>query len=498
MGIVIKQSFWNSIWSYVGIAIGFINTLVLRPLYFSEDEIGIIGTVTNNALMMAPFVALGMPNTFIRFFAKLREDSKLESKVLSLQFAIILAANLIVLVIVFISLDSIKALYIEESPEYNQYIFTSLLIMILFSLFMQMHAFSRSKLNATIPSFLKETFLRFGNIILILLFSWEVISFSEMVNYLVVSYLMASLILAFYIVKAQHIKLTFDFLSVPSHWKKQLFELGSFNFVMSGCTSIYSNVGTAMIPMILGPGPAGIYLIASYIGLIVEMPKRAILQIIVPILGKEFNDNNFKEIDSLYKKVSINLGVIGFLVLIGVLTSLGDLFLIIPNGKIYQTGIYVTIGVATAKIIDMLFSFNSEFLYYTKFYRYNMILFVIISALIIILNYLLLPMMGIEGAAVAFFISTLLFNICKFIFIKIKFKISPFTKKHIPLTIYALLTFLIFWYLPISDNPIFNIIVRSIGISVVFIALVYISVISEDINRIIKTNVKKYLKITLP
>lgn len=498
MGIVIKQSFWNSIWSYLGVGIGFINTLILRPAYFTDSEIGILNVVTNNALMLAPFVALGMPNTYMRIFPELRSQPQLESKIISLQFVLILIANLVFSVAVFLSLDWIKSLYITESPEYNQYIYVSLLIMILFSFFMQMHAFSRSKLNVIIPAFLKEAFLRVGNVVLILLFAWQYIDFTELVYWLILSYFLASFILAIYVVKEQKIKFSTDIFSIPKEWRQKLVQYGSFNVIMAGCNSIYANVGSAMIPAMLGAAANGVFSICLYIAIIIEMPKRSMLQIITPILGQEFQNNNLKEVENLYKKASLNLGIIGFLFLIGVICNLNDLFTLIPNGQTYSAGFYVVVWIAVAKIIDMLFSFNSELLYYTRYYKYNLYFFIAISAIIITLNAYMIPNLGIDGAAISFVISTILFNGIKFIFIKIKFGMVPFTIKHIPLLIFSLLTFSIFWFLPISNYAIFNIIVRSIAITIVFISLVYMAEISTDINRLIKTNFKKYLKINLP
>jgi O-antigen/teichoic acid export membrane protein len=383
MGIVIRQSFWNSVWSYLGVGIGFINTLILRPAFFTESEIGIVSVVTSNALMLAPFLTLGMPNTYMRVFPELREQPQLESKILSLQFVLILIANLIFSVIVFFTIDWIKAIYIDESPEYNQYIFVSLLIMILFSLFMQMHAFSRSKLNVIIPAFLKEAFLRLGNVVLILLFMWKYITFSEMIYYLILSYFVACVILAIYIFKEQKIRLSADIFSIPREWLQKLYKYGSFNLMMAGCNSIYANIGSAMIPAILGAAANGVFSICLYIGIIIEMPKRSMLQIITPILGKEFQNNNLKEVDNLYKKASLSLGVIGLLFFIGVVCNLRDLFSLIPNGETYSTGFYVVVWIALAKIIDMLFSFNSELIYYTKYYKYNLYFFLTISVIII-------------------------------------------------------------------------------------------------------------------
>jgi hypothetical protein len=41
MGVIQKQGIANTIVSYTGIAIGFINILILQPLMLSPDEIGL-------------------------------------------------------------------------------------------------------------------------------------------------------------------------------------------------------------------------------------------------------------------------------------------------------------------------------------------------------------------------------------------------------------------------------------------------------------------------
>jgi O-antigen/teichoic acid export membrane protein len=497
MGIVIKQSFWSTFWAYFGVIIGFVNTLILRPAFFTEAEIGITTLVLNNALMIAPFVTLGMPLTFLRYFPELRDDEAIERKVLSLQFGIIILSNLIFCFFVFLLSDWIEQIYIEKSPEYNQYIAASLLIMVFFSLFMQLHSFSRSRLQVIIPDFLKEVFLRLGNIILILLFSWKMISFYEFIYGLGISYGSATLILVFYILKNQKISLTWNILHIPSEWKRKLLNFGSHNLLLAGSGSIYSNVGYSMIPAMVGAAENGVFVVCWYIGMIVEMPRRSLSLILSPIIGQEFKINNFAEIDNLYKKASINLSVVGVLFTIGILSNLNDLFSIIPNGKSYATGFYVVALAALAKVIDMAFSLNSDIINYSKFYKYNLYFFIFTCIITVALNYLLLPVMGISGVALSFLIATLLFNISKLIFIKAKFNMIPFTKAHLSLLLIASILFSFFWYVPLTPSPLINIPLKSILISVIYLYLIYKFRISEDIYQLINSLLKKYLNINV-
>lgn len=51
MGVVRKQGFYNSLFVYLSMFIGYINLLILMPSYFSEVQIG----MTRSILAMAVF-----------------------------------------------------------------------------------------------------------------------------------------------------------------------------------------------------------------------------------------------------------------------------------------------------------------------------------------------------------------------------------------------------------------------------------------------------------
>ncbi len=494
MGIVIKQSFWSSIWAYAGVAIGFLNTLILKPAFFSEAEIGIVSSITSIGLMVAPFATLGMPFTYLRYFAELGDNPKLEKKILGLQFALILLTNFAFIGGVYFAIDFIKSLFLENSPEYNEYIIVSVFVVIAISFYTQLQVFSRSRMKIIVPEFLKDVFLRAGNVILILLYSWNLISFHTAMFLLIASYTIALVVLLIYVISKLDLRIDLSFFNIPSEWKWKLFNFGSYNLLLAGSNSIYANLGYAMIPAILGMEANGIYTTCLYIGLIIEMPRRSFLQIITPFVAKAFKEDNMQEVSKLYKKASINLGIVGFLFMIGIMCNLDDLFSLIPKGESFRSGTFIVAGIAVAKMIDMLFSFNSEVLNYSVWYKWNLYLFIATSLITIGLNYTLLPIFGINGAAIAYISATVFFNVAKHIFILKRFNMNPFTHKHWALFLHTTLIFLLFWFLPLTHFAILNIIVRSILIGLSFISLIYFTKVSDDLVNLIDSLVLKYLK----
>ncbi|HRG60054.1 MAG TPA: polysaccharide biosynthesis protein, partial [Bacteroidia bacterium] len=60
MGIIQKQGIQNTIISYIGIIIGFVNVLILQPIMLSADEIGLTRILFSIATLFATIFPLGL------------------------------------------------------------------------------------------------------------------------------------------------------------------------------------------------------------------------------------------------------------------------------------------------------------------------------------------------------------------------------------------------------------------------------------------------------
>lgn len=70
MGIVIRQSIKTTIVTYIGFAIGYVNTLFLFPLVLSKEQIGLTRLLISVSFLFATFASLGagnIPNKFSIF-----------------------------------------------------------------------------------------------------------------------------------------------------------------------------------------------------------------------------------------------------------------------------------------------------------------------------------------------------------------------------------------------------------------------------------------------
>ena len=74
MGIIKRQSFKATIVSYIGVALGYLNIILILPKYLSTTQIGLIRVMTDAATLFAAFASLGMINASQRFFPRFADN----------------------------------------------------------------------------------------------------------------------------------------------------------------------------------------------------------------------------------------------------------------------------------------------------------------------------------------------------------------------------------------------------------------------------------------
>jgi O-antigen/teichoic acid export membrane protein len=216
---------------------------------------------------------------------------------------------------------------------------------------------------------------------------------------------------------------------------------------------------------------------------VIDMPSQAISKIASPIISKSWTEENPGEISSIYKKSSIVNQIVGSFIFLGIWVNLEHLFGISskPEAFIGASSIFLVLG--TAKLFDGILGVNSQIIAYSQAYKYNLYFLVFLALISVVTNFLLIPVYGILGAAIATFISLVAFNIIKLIFLKLKYGMQPFSKSTIIVFLLFLATALISMIIPVINNHFFAIIIKSSLILFLFVPGIYFLKVSDDINH---------------
>ncbi|MFW5762211.1 MAG: lipopolysaccharide biosynthesis protein, partial [Cyclobacteriaceae bacterium] len=234
----------------------------------------------------------------------------------------------------------------------------------------------------------------------------------------------------------------------------------------------------------LGMEYVGVFTITFFMGNIIDIPRRIVSQVASPIIAKNWATDNVSEIDIVYKKSALNLLIFGTLLFLGIWLNVDFIFNVIPNANIYVQGKYVILFISLAKLVDMSFGPSTEIINYSRYFKFNLFLSIILSGLLIISNLIFIPIFGINGAAFATLMSMIIFNLVKYIFLRKKYSLSPFTREYLIVIVITLLTLLILQFVHFS-NIWLEMLFKSIFILIIHTGSIYFLRISEEVNNIV-------------
>lgn len=239
----------------------------------------------------------------------------------------------------------------------------------------------------------------------------------------------------------------------------------------------------------------GIYTIAFFIATVIELPKRIVHQLAFPIMSKNVSENKQDELNDMYKQTGINMAIIGLFLFLIIWYNIDELFLIIPNGDIYQAGKWAVFFVGIAKVLDVVFGTTDLMINATKHFKWNGFLIPILIVITFVTNYFFISAYGIVGAALATSITIFIYSILKHILVVARLKMNLLSLKHIPIAFTALVVIGVFYIKPaFTTNNFIEIAINSLIITIIFVGGNYLFKSSKEMNELINNLYAKLLK----
>ncbi len=497
MGIIIRQGIKHSIVRYSAIFLGLLSTLFIYPLVL--DEIGLIRTIQSIALVMAPIAHLGANVAALRFFPKFNTDSLNAAGFFSRLNRTTLYGSVIVSLLYLVFQDNILEIYQVENHEYSG-VFILIPIFITLIAYSQLYeTYTANYMRIAIPAALGELSLKIILPAIMLFYLGNYINIQESIYLLLFTYLLLDISLLVYL-KAQ-VKGPL-FARIPKltvELRNEIRSFSAYNLFTSLSILISIRIDIIMLSAMTNFTVTGIYSINMLIGEVIDAPRQAFIKIVNPIISQAYKDDDLQKVQELYQNTSKHMFLASLLLFVGIISSIDDLYTIMPNGEVVATGKNVIYLLGATKLIDGAFGINSIVLQHSKWYRFLLYAVCFLASVNIINNYLLIPEYQMIGAATATLISGLGFNILKFIRIKQKLGFQPFTYKIPLIFIIGVIAFCSGLLIPVgvADNAwmaVLTILLRSGLVAGVFLCIATGLKISPELNGLIRTFISKYLK----
>ena len=482
MGIVFKQTSWNIVTITVAILIGGINTLYFYPEFLREQYYGLVVFLLATSNLLQPLMSFGAQHTIIKFFSSfknIKEKDEFLSSIIFLPLFFILPVCF--LVVQFH--DLIAEFLSVKNPIIKSYVWVIFLVSFATSYFEVFYAWSRVQFKSIFGNILKEIYPRIAVFILLFLVSIDILTKENFVWWLTGLYYIRLIIMIIYSLFLYTPKFS---VKIPNNFKEIL--LYSIYILLAGsAASFLIDIDKYMIPQKQAISQTAYYAVAVFIATVVEIPGRAMFQIINPLVAKALNEENFVELKNLYKQSSENLLIVCGLFFLLINLNI-DSFYMLLNNQEYSDASLVVLIISSAKLIQMSFGCGPAILATSKFYKITLPFSIAMAVSVYFLNDYLIDLYGINGAAISTFIVLLIFTVLKIIYIRYKVKLQPFNFNSIKIFTSILLIYFFNSYINLELSPLIEIIIRSIIILMTYVIIIYFFGLSKKMKDLLNTN----------
>jgi O-antigen/teichoic acid export membrane protein len=441
MGVIQKQGIQNTIISYLGIIIGFVNVLILQPTMLSPDELGLTRILYSTATLLGTVFPLGLNGVTIKFLPQFRNAETGNRGFLGFLLLASFIFSIIMFVILFLFKDIIIEKYATNSALFVEYIYYILPLTLAVGFISIINVYFFAQFKTTIPSFLNEIYIRLLLIVIVSLYFIKIIPFEWFMRFYLLIFISQLTILVLLIFKNEMKSFLIDWTVFN---KKKIKELLSFSLTMALATiaSIaLRNIDILIIGIYLPLSNIAIYTIAVTIAGIVEAPSNALGKIADSKISNAFASNNLSEISEIYSKSTRILMVIGFVLFTLITANITELLSFLPQN--YRDGENVIIIVSLSALFNMMTGINSSIIFYSNKHKQGTVLLVFLIISSIILNIVLIPKYGIIGAAIATSLNLFLYNLVKLLMIYYYFKLQPFGNYVWKIVVVSLVSFIL-------------------------------------------------------
>lgn len=473
MGIVLKQSFKNTVSTYLGFVIGGINTLFLFTNFLTDEYYGLVSYLLSTANVIMPLMAFGISNTLVKFYPTFKTKANLDS-FLTLMLFLPLVIIIPVGIIGVVFYDVIGDWLASENPiakNYVWYIYIAAASMAYFEVF---YAWSKAQMQTVVGNFLKEVFHRFATMLLLIAVYFNLLSVEGFIQAMIVLFIVRMILMKIYAFKLKWPTISLK----PLDNKISILKYSSIILIAGSIATMILDIDKVMLGKMVPLEYVAFYTVAIYTATVIAVPQRAMHQVLLPLTANMLAKKDKVGLQDIYVKSSLNLMVVGGLIFLLIILNINQLYYLMQPG--YEQGISVVLIIGAAKLYDNFLGNNNAILFNSDYYRMVLVFGVMLVCLTVVLNLIFIPLYGITGSAIATFLAITLYNTIKLFFVNRKLKLSLYSPKTLWTVLIIILMSATFYFWEFPFHPIVNIALKSGLITLIYVALILKLNISEE------------------
>ena len=404
MGVIAKQSIRSTIVTYLGIAVGIITTFFVLTRFLTTEEIGLARVLIDAATLFIGLAQLGTNASIIRFYPYFKEKDSEEDHGFFFWALVVPFIGFVLFALLYWACRvPLGNWFGDKSPLFVEYYYFVLPL----AFFMLYQTICESTCNVlmhiVVPRAVRELIVRVGLLAIYLLYAFRIISIDGLVIGICINYAVAALINLCYFLSLKKIRLKPDWQYLKENRgliRKYLVYTGFL--ILSAITTVLApTLSSFFVTAKMGLDSTGIFAIATYMAVMVSVPNRSVSAIAAPQLSRAIKEQNSEECSFLIRQVTRNMLLIGGFILLAIWVNIDLIFHILPNGATFATAKNVVLILGVSQLVLATFTICLTALNYSRFFAFSLLLSLVLTISAIMLNNYLVPLYGMEGAALS-------------------------------------------------------------------------------------------------
>jgi O-antigen/teichoic acid export membrane protein len=473
MGMIKRQGILNTLVSYTGIGIGFINAALLFPNFLSPEELGLTRIFVQAIMMLVQFSTLGLNNSIVRFFPFYRDPKLNNNKFLWLISGLAIVGILGSIVLLLLGKPLIISIYQDKSPLLVSYFYLIIPLGISYHFFNVFAAWSKAVYRTVLPNIMQEVVLRLLHTASILLLYLDIVDFHQFMLLFVGSYAISWLLLMLVLAILGELRYFPVLGNIRIKSLRFILKFGFYSMFSGITNTLTLTFDSLMLGAIIGLRDVGIYTTAVYFTSIMMVSAKTFYRVTAPVVADYWKEDKKVGLNRLYKNVSLINTLAGGFLFVLIWANLDELFSFMPEA--YLAGKWVFFFYGLGRLFDLFGGINGVILVNSPKYKWETYSNLIFCLSMVGLNLIFIPNMGMTGAAVATLISIGIFNIIRMALLYHYYKFHPFHPKIWLSFLIVGGLFFLYRFIPKLGSPILDIVLTSAILSLLFGGAVYFS-----------------------
>ncbi|GEN77377.1 lipopolysaccharide biosynthesis protein [Chryseobacterium hagamense] len=456
MSVVARQGFKYSIIGYIGFLLGTVSAIFIFPNDF--EFYGKLRYSMQTAEMLVPFVVFGISYANVKFFHSVQKDGK-NQNMLSLSLLTV-AVNFLIFCGIFFILPYFYPKFLKTQAWNIKEIILPLILVLSFCAIFNKYTSNYKRI--VVSNIFDNLFPKIANLGAFCLFFYFAMSQQVALSFFFGIFTLMLFGYIYYTNKLEKINLDFntDYFKKDNFWK----EFANYSFFgFLGTFGNYLAINSFMIGEYMGMEENGIYSTLYALISLISIPQLGLFNISAPIISQHLADGDMEGLDRFHKKTSLSLYFLGAVLFSCIMVGFPYLTHFMPkNGMMlreYEPVVWIW---GSAVLIDLATGFNGNIISLSKYYKFNILVMLLLAGLTIALNFYFLKNTDLKliGIALSTAISLTTYNVVKIVFNYIMFKVSPLTIEMIFVSIICTLAITVAIVLPNFSNNFINLIYK--------------------------------------